>query len=424
MKILLLNQAFYPDQVATAQQISDLALDLTSRGHEVTVIADHRGYEDRTKKFLRVEEWKGIKIERVWSTQFGKSRIRFRVIDATAFFFSLFWKLLATPPQDLVISFTSPPLIGFLGTLFCKLKGGRSVQWLMDINPDAAIAVGYLKTTGFLARALNAVFDFTLHSASHVVVLDRWMKKKVIDHGAAPEKVVIAAPWAVFVPEKEGLHEKIQAFKKEWGLEDKFVVLFSGNHSVVHPLDTVLEAAEKLKNQKGIVFVFAGAGLRTKQVSDFKKLHQLENILQIPWQPREKVAASFGSADLHCVVMGEKMSGLVHLSKIYSVLASGKPFVFVGPTQSHVSDLEEGLASELFVEHGKADALSAAILTAQAFCPEEKEKIAERSFTQVSRMSLSKNLQAFYSAISLIPEDSVPEEGGEESLIAPLSEEA
>jgi len=183
----------------------------------------------------------------------------------------------------------------------------------------------------------------------------------------------------------------------------------------VHPLDTVLEAARKLQTQKDTVFLFAGAGARTKDVFDFKKKHHLENIIQIPWQPREKVAASFGSADLHCVVMGQEMSGLVHLSKIYSVLASGKPFVFVGPDQCHVRDLEEEGPLGIFVKHGAEEELAAAILEAKQLSAETKRRISETSLIKISRMSLSKNLQAFYEAAL------VEQEWSDEGTLVPLS---
>ncbi|NDG28241.1 MAG: glycosyltransferase WbuB, partial [Proteobacteria bacterium] len=331
MKILLLNQTFYPDNLATSQQIADLAVFLKDKGHEVSVVSGQRAYEERSKKFPKRETWNGVNIFRVSSTGLGKKRFRYRILDSLTFFISLAGKLLFFPKQDLVISFTSPPLMGFWGTLFCWMKGGRSVQWLMDVNPDAAFEVGYLKRRSVLGAILNTVFEFTLTSAQNVVVLDRWMKKRMLEHGAHEEKITIVPPWSVLVGGSVVITEESQAFKKQHGLSGKFVVLYSGNHSVVHPLTTLLEAALVLREDPQIAFLFIGAGLRTQDVYHFKVRHKLANIVQLPLQPREKMGASFGAADLHAVVMGSKMSGLVHTSKIYSILASGKPFVFVGP---------------------------------------------------------------------------------------------
>jgi glycosyltransferase involved in cell wall biosynthesis len=399
MKILLLNQTFYPDNLATSQQVADLAVYLTQRGHQVSVVTGQRAYEERQRKFVSFEKWQGIDIYRVSSTGFGKGRLRYRIIDSATFFISLVWQLMFFPGQDLVINFTSPPLIGAVGALFSWLKGGRSVQWLMDINPDAAFQVGYLNRKSPLGRALNFVFEATVKNASEVIVLDRWMKHRVIEHGAPKERVIIVPPWSVFKENEAGVEEAIREFKREHKLENKFIVLYSGNHSVVHPLDTLLDAAKELRSREDIVFLFIGAGLRTKDVAAFKEKNQLSNIVQLPLQPREKVRASFGSADLHCVVMGPGMSGLVHTSKIYSVLASGKPFVFVGPHQSHVSDLVRVNSLGTVVESGQATLLAETILETQKLSEQAKEHIRNVSHAIVRNYSPMINLSNFYQSV-------------------------
>lgn len=399
MKILLLNQTFYPDNVATAQQISDLAKFLAQEGHEVSVICDQRAYEQRTRDFKQTESWSGVTVFRLVTTGFGKKRLRYRVLDSVSFFLAALWKLLHFPSQDLVISFTSPPLVGVLGALFCIFKGGDSVQWLMDINPDSAFQVGYLKRKSSLGRILNFLLEFTLRRAKYVVVLDQWMKKTAINHGAAESSVVVIPPWSVFKDADPGLEEAIQNFKKEHQLENKFVILYSGNHSVVHPLDTVLETAKALSPDERFMFLFIGAGLRTKDVSEFKEKHGLKNIKQLPLQPRERVKASFGSADLHCVVMGPGMSGLVHVSKIYSVLSSGKPFVFVGPQESHIGDLIQENQIGNWVETGDHQKFIKAIQGAQKLSPKDLKTIQLKSHQVVREYAPETSLRKFYQEI-------------------------
>ena len=399
MKILLLNQTFYPDNVATAQQTADLARFLAKEGHEVSVICDSRSYECRTRIFKREENWCGVKVFRLLTTGFGKRRLRYRLLDSFSFFVSAFFKLTQFPRQDLVISFTSPPLVGVLGTLFCLFRGGESIQWLMDINPDSAFQVGYLKRKSFLGRALNSLLEFTLTRAKYVVVLDRWMKETAIKHGALEASVVVIPPWSVFKEDEPGLEESVRAFKKEHQLENKFLVLYSGNHSVVHPLDTLLETARCLRADETVLFLFIGAGLRTKDVSDYKTKHGLTNIRQLPLQPREKVKASFGAADLHCVVMGSGMSGLVHVSKVYSVLASGKPFVFVGPSESHIGDLiQENQLGEQ-VEWGNNQDFIKAIQRIRALNPGDHKAIKTKSHQVVREYEPELTLRKFYKEV-------------------------
>lgn len=339
MKILLINQTFYPELLATSQQVTDLALFLSEKGHQVTVYTGRRGYEERRKIFKRKEDWRGVHIERVHSTGFGKTSVFRRILDSFSFDLMLLLKLLFSQKFDLVVSFTSPPLVGLLGSLFCQIKGGRAVQWLMDVNPDTAFEVGYISRNSPAGRFLNWAFDWTLKNSEDVVVLDRWMKERIKQHGVPDERITVIPPWSVIDKNSTSIANPVGTFRKENSLEGKFVILYSGNHSVVHPLDTILQSALKLQDDKDVVFVFAGSGLRTRDVKEFKKRHALNNILQLPWQTREALKDSFRTVDLHLIVMGQNMSGLAHTSKIYSILSSGVPYLFIGPTKSHVVDL-------------------------------------------------------------------------------------
>ena len=125
MHFLLLNQTFYPDELATSQQLLDLSRFLIREGHRVSVIADSRGYENRKLRhpaFETFETFEGIEIHRVYSSGFGKKRIALRLMDALTFDLSLLIKLVFFPKVDYVVSFTSPPLVGFIGVLYAKLK--------------------------------------------------------------------------------------------------------------------------------------------------------------------------------------------------------------------------------------------------------------------------------------------------------------
>src|SRR5690606_4951397 len=128
--------------------------------------------------------------------------------------------------------------------------------------------------------------------------------------------------------------------------------LYSGNHSIAHPMDTILETALALRNDPDILFLFIGGGLRESDVRQFKAKHALRNIRQLPYQPPEQRQESLSCADLHVVVMGENMSGLVHTSKVYGILSTGRPYVFVGPGASHVVDLLGECPYGFHVEHG------------------------------------------------------------------------
>lgn len=408
MKVLLINQTFYPDTVATAQQLVDLTVSLKSDGHEVSVLTGRRGYNQRERIYPKFEIFKGISIHRVGSTGLGKTSIRNRVIDSLTFDLGLLLKLIFFPSQDLVISFTSPPLVGVFGSLFCLFKGGKSIQWLMDINPEAAFEVNYVKRNSIVGRVLDWIFRFTLKLSHQVFVLDRWMKEKVEAFGVPATAISVIPPW----PAQEELDEPdLQespgfCFRKEYALEGKFVVAYSGNHSVVHPLDTVLDTALLLKDNNEIVFVFVGAGHRVKDVKQFIDRHNLKNIRQIPHQPRERLGSMMVAPDVHLVVMGNNMTGLVHTSKVYSVLASGKPYIFVGPQKSHVLDLLSRCPYGYHVEQGQSKRLAECISDIRGLSQKQLKEFQEFNTSYVKQeCSKERSVELFQKAIAFPNEE-------------------
>jgi glycosyltransferase involved in cell wall biosynthesis len=338
MKILLVNQCFHPDVVSTAQHSADLACALAARGHEVTVIAASRGYDDPTRRFPAREKWQGIQIHRVPSLATGKGSKLKRVMNIGSFFLTCSWRMLLMPRFDVVIALTSPPLISALAALFVRIKGGRFVFWIMDLNPDEAIAAGWLRSDSTTARALETALRFSARTADRVIALDRFMRDRMVAKGLPPLKVATIPPWS-HDHEVRYNPEGRQAFRARHGLDGKYVVMYSGNHSPVHPLDTVLEAALRLAARPEIGFCFVGGGSEQAKVREFAARHGLRNILCLPYQPLAELSGSLSSADLHLVVLGNPMAGLVHPCKIYNVMAIGVPVLFIGPVESHVGDI-------------------------------------------------------------------------------------
>jgi hypothetical protein len=339
-----------------------------------------------------------VEIHRVASLGLGKKSVLHRILESISFDICLAWKLIFMPAHDVVVSFTSPPLIGLFGMVYTFLKGGRSVQWLMDINPDAAIAVGYLRRESLTGKFLNWVFETTLTYADRVIVLDRWMQSRIEAHGASPEKIEIVPPWPV-VPLQEAKplqSDGVAAFRKEHGLEGKTVVMYSGNHSVVHPLDTLLEAAKELASDKNFMFVFMGGGLRTLEVAAFKEKYGLNNILQLPAQPRETFQDALSSANIHLVVLGEAVSGLVHTSKIYGVLATGRPYVTIAPEKSHLNDLLKQCPYGRRVDHGNVRELVLTLKALAQATPAELETIRTENTRFVAERYDAKHALSFF----------------------------
>jgi hypothetical protein len=363
LRILLLNQCFYPDVVSTAQHLTDLATALASRGHEVTVVASDRGYDDPIKRFASREKWNGIDVIRIPTLSLGKSTRWRRAFNFGSFLLICGLRLLTLSRFEVVVALTSPPLISFLATLFVKLKGGSFCFWMMDLNPDEAIAAGWLDERSPTTRFLQRLLNYSLRNAARTIVLDRFMKERVVAKGVDPAQIEIIPPWS---HDDNVSYSAVgrEAFREQHGLVDKFVVMYSGNHSPCHPLDTLLAAALALKPQTEIVFCFVGGGSEQAKVREFAVRHALENVKCLPYQPLGQLSSSLSAADLHVVVMGEKFVGIVHPCKVYNIMSVSAPALYIGPTPSHITDIASSQGKFFLTRHGDVDAVKDAIVDA------------------------------------------------------------
>ncbi|MGA2963820.1 MAG: glycosyltransferase family 4 protein [Candidatus Korobacteraceae bacterium] len=365
MKILILNQAFYPDVVATGQYATDLALALTEAGHQVSVVSSARSYDDPSRRFTFRQLWKGITIHRVAPTGFGKTARWRRAADFASFMVKCVLRVLSLPRFDVVIALTSPPLISVAAAILAPLKGARVLHWTMDLNPDEAIASGWLRSGSLSAKILGALQRFSLQHADRIVALDSFMKERISSRGIDPHKIVVIPPWSLDDKvwfDAEGREE----FRRQHGLRGKFVITYAGNHSPCHPLDTLLEAARRLSGDSRFKFCFVGGGSEYRKVQEFSATHGLSNFLCLPYQPLDKLSAMLSAADLHAVVMGDAFTGIVHPCKVYNVLAVGAPLLYIGPEASPITALlPRSKAAAFAARHGDVEGVIKAIQEAE-----------------------------------------------------------
>jgi hypothetical protein len=360
MRILILSQVYWPDTASTAQHLADLGRQLVADGHEVTVLASRHAYENPATTYAAQETHEGVRIQRLRHTGFGKGAIWKRLLDFGTFNLALLWRLLwrSASKTEIVLGMTSPPLVSFLGALVGRWKGWKFCYWAMDLQPELAIEAGMVRKGSLAATLLEFMGTSVFKRSDRIVALDHFMAKHVVERGAKPEAVSVLPVWPVMSQVWRGPRME-NPFRMAQGFGDKFVIMYSGNHAVVHPLDTLLQAALALRTETQFLFVFIGGGVRTKDVSNFKTTHQLDNIVQLPYQPREVIHHSLGSADLHVVIMGDGQVGHTHPNKVYGAMFVGRPFVYIGPRPSHVTDLMDACPGNLGVSYGDATALAA-----------------------------------------------------------------
>lgn len=341
LRVLILNQPFHPDVVATAQIAKDLADGLVARGHSVTAIASRSIYGQTGAALPKREAVGGVEIHRVGAARFGRRSTLGRLLDFATYYLQALVKGLRLERFDVVICLTTPPYIALVGLLIRAVRGGRVVYWLMDVYPDVMIAHGMLREGSMLHRILRGLHHRVLEKVDATIALGRCMRDRLVDQGVAPERVDVVPVWPVTEPEAVPNRRDANAYRVEWGVGDRMLVMYSGNFGLAHDVATFLDAAERLRDDDAIRFAFVGGGRRKAEVEAFVRERGLTNCTVADYQPRERLAELLAAADAHLVSMIPAWSGLVVPSKFYGVAGVGRPVFFIGPASSEIARLCE-----------------------------------------------------------------------------------
>jgi colanic acid biosynthesis glycosyl transferase WcaI len=327
MKVLLLNQFFHPDLSATAQLATDLAEDLVREGFEVTALAAQGSYLGG-ERLPSSEVNRGVRIARVRCTSLGKGTIARRLVDYGSFYSVAALRLLVGRRFDVVVAMSTPPLVATLGALVRKTRRTRFVYWLQDVYPELAIELGVVRAGSPAAAVLERLSSWTLRSADAAVVLGDAMGDRVRAKGVDASRIHVVPNWADEVAIRP-VPAEANEFRRSHGLADKRVVLYSGNMGRAHDLATILGAARALRDQPDLRFVFVGDGAKRAEVEAAAR--ELPSIRLLPYQPRERLSESLSSGDIHVVTQEPCTVGLIEPSKLYGVMAVGRPVLYIGP---------------------------------------------------------------------------------------------
>jgi len=390
LKFLLLNQTFVPDAASSGQHLADLAAGLAARGHEVTVVTSRRAYTGHRTLLAASETWRGVRVFRVGSSGFGRATLWRRVLDGVSFLALSCLRTLRLAKPDVIVTLTSPPLICVLGLFLARLRRSRFMYWVMDLNPDEAFAAGWLGAGSPTGIVLEWLSKISLQKADRVIALDRFMCSRIVKKGVSRSRIAVVPPWSHDAEVRFDLEGR-ERFRRRHGLGGKFVVMYSGNHSLCHPLDTVLEAVHLLADFQNIIFCFIGGGAQFRCIETAARGINSRagdedgggaRIVCLPYQPLRQLSASLSAADLHLVVMGDRFVGIVHPCKIYNILRVARPVIYVGPKPSPASEVLEQQVdgwSSACVSHGDAAGLVREIRRMQG---------ARRELTRASSLEL------------------------------------
>jgi colanic acid biosynthesis glycosyl transferase WcaI len=334
LRILAVNQFYSPDMSATSQLLSQLCHDLASQGHEVSVIAS-RGKYLGGKRLPAREQLDGVTVLRPWATSFGKGSIAHRMADYLSFWASAVTAAARSERPDVILALTTPPMIASGAAAVAKLRKIPLVCWVQDVYPEVAIEFGLFGKEHPAAALFGALARATHRAASGSVALSEGMAKRLMDQGQISEKIHIIPNWSDGESLKPLAHDH-NPFRQAHNLQDRFVVMYSGNLGVGHDVETLVEAAKQLaQRQPQVSLVFVGEGARKKEAQELAQ--GMKNVEFFPYQPFEKLSESLSAADVHLASLRPGLAGLLVPSKLYGVLAAGRPLLYIGPADCELS---------------------------------------------------------------------------------------
>jgi colanic acid biosynthesis glycosyl transferase WcaI len=366
MKIIFVNRYFDPDESATSQMLTDLARGLAARSLEVHVVCSRQLYTNPRAKLTRVDYRGGVIVHRVATTRFGRAGLAGRALDYVSFFASAGWRLLTLlGADDILIAKTDPPLISILAAVVARLKGAALVNWQQDVFPELAAHLGADPLPRWLFSRLCELRDWSLRRAKMNVLICNGMRQFFHDRGIRPSQLCVIENWADpgAVTPKSAETSQLRARLR---LNDCFVVGYSGHLGRAHEIDTLLAAAEELRSDESIVFLMIGGGAKMGPLTHAVAHRRLGNFRFLPYQPREELGDSLAAADVHLVTLLPALEGLILPSKLYGVLAVGRPILFIGDPDGDIAQVIREARCGLTIAPNAGSDLVAAIRQLQS----------------------------------------------------------
>ncbi|HJS07628.1 MAG TPA: glycosyltransferase family 4 protein [Pirellulales bacterium] len=309
--------------------------DLCGQGHDVTVITSRFSYIGATEPWLETDEYRGVHIRRVWSTHFGQRRGAVRLIDYLTFYMSAFVATLRINGITWLIVMADPPLLSVLAAVAKRILRCQGACWLQDVFPQIAIQCGHLRK-GFVSSGISRVARWSLESLDRVVVVGRCMEQKLLMEGFSGRNLTRISNWAdgtQLLP----LDRRANPFVSTHGLQQRFVLMYSGNLGVVHEVDTIDNVIRCTKMLAQFTMCVIGDGAHRARLERVARDEQWSHVQFLPYQPEETLRFSLTAAHVHLVTLKPDMSGLSVPSKIYGILAAGRPVIFIGPEDSEAA---------------------------------------------------------------------------------------
>jgi len=399
--ILILNEYYPPDTSATAKMAA-LVAEALAQKHRVTVVAGRPSYDpDETYPYalLRRDVRNGVTVERVGSTAFLRHKMRRRVSNYLTYLALAMPRALAIR-ADLILAMTDPPVAGIAGAFVAWLKSRPFVYNIRDMYPDMALGGGIVGDSGW-ARLWEKMHRRALRRAERVIVLGDDMRERILRKGVEPDRVVVIRD-GTMIPETlaEQSHPAAQEIRSGY----PFVAIHAGNLGFYGAWDTLLQAAKLLERENiGLVFVGEGANRELLQ----QAARGSANVRFLPFRPAEEIPLVMAAGDVHIISVRRGLEGVVVPSKLYSVLAAGRPVLAVAPEESDVVRIVREARCGLAADPDDPAAAAAALRTLRDN-PRELTDMGQRARDAAKKYVRVNELKRFVGVIEEAANRSIP----------------
>ena len=328
--VVIVSQYFYPSHASTSQLMTDLARGIVNRNYDVRV------YTGTSSSSLEFDK---VKITRSPDPLQSSKSILGKLVSSLFFLVgSLFYVIFKVNKKDSLLIASNPPYSGIIGIVFKLLKGGKYYFLLQDVFPESAILSGIIKPESKLISFLNKLIYSICKNSEKTIILSESMKNLMASKYPDLNNLCIIENWSI---ENIPLSTKEDNdFANEYGLANRFTVLYSGNIGRLHDIETLAETVKKLNvRQPDIQFVFIGDGAKLKLLQDYQNKFALNNLLLLPFQPRELLSQTLTACDVALVSLVKGAESIVAPCKLYGMLASGRAIVSISEQGSYIDNL-------------------------------------------------------------------------------------
>ena len=354
-RILVLNQYYWPGVEATAHLLTELCEALAEEYEVEVVTGVLHGHEDEPRRL----EHNGVQITRVASTSYERSRLGRRAANYVSYLGSALQHALASPRPDLVLCMTDPPIIGDLGVLVGRRMGAPVLVISQDVFPEIATELDRLHNP-VVVGVLRTLVGAYLRRADRIVAIGETMRDRLEAKGAPPERLRVIPNW---VDTREITPQpRDNPWARQHDLVYPFVVMHSGNVGHAQDLDSLVRAATFLRDREDVRIVIAGFGARhAEMVALARRLEVGDAVHFLPYQKRERLPLSLSSADAHVVGLARGLSGYVVPSRLYGILAAGRPVIVGADDDSETARLVREIDCGVVVPPARPDLLARTI---------------------------------------------------------------